>query len=92
MKIIVDKIASVTKNIRLKKELNIRKKIISKGFRKMIVDDFPIRGRKGELVFMRRTWEVVGANKILRREINVCVPGTKLEKEFADFLKEFDRE
>lgn len=67
------------------------KKIISKGFRKIIVDDFPVRGRKTELVFLRRVWQIEGVKELLKRDIKLCAEGTKLEKEFADFLKELDR-
>ena len=38
----------------------------------------------------RRSWKFEGVDKWLKREIDICVSGTKLEKEFADFLKEFD--
>lgn len=68
------------------------KRIISKGFKKIVVDDFPIRGRKTELVFFRRVWQIEGVKEMLKRDIDLCVPGTNLEKEFADFLKELDRE
>ena len=65
------------------------KRIISKGFKELLIDDFPIRGRKTELLFLRRNWEIEGAGKRLNRDIRFCADGTKLEKEFADFLKGF---
>ena len=68
------------------------KNVISKGLKKIIVDDFPIRGRKTELVFLRRVWQIEGVPEPLKRDIDICAKGTKLEKEFADFLKEFNRE
>lgn len=68
------------------------KRVISKGFSKFVVDDFGIRGKKGELIFMRRAWEIEGFNHLLKRDIQICFPGTKLEKEFASFLKELYRE
>lgn len=58
----------------------------------LTVDDFPIRGRKGEVVLKRRSWKFEGVPKMLTRKIDLCVEGTKLEKEFAIFLKELDRE
>lgn len=64
------------------------KKIISKGFKELLVDDFPIRGRKAELLFLRRVWQIEGVKNLLTRPIELCAPGTKLEKEFAAFLKE----
>jgi len=65
--------------------------ITSKGFTKLFIDDFPIRGRKGELLFLRRSWKIDGINKRLKRDIKLTAEGTKLEKEFADFLKELNR-
>lgn len=65
------------------------KKVISKGFSELLIDDFPIRGRKAELLFLRRSWEIEGTGKRLKRNIKLCAEGTKLEKEFADFLKDF---
>lgn len=68
------------------------KKIINTVLDDIIIDDFPIRGRKGEIVLKRRSWKFEGVNKFLKRNIQLCAKGTKLEKEFADFLKELDRE
>lgn len=67
------------------------RRIVSKGFTDIHIDDFPIRGRKVNLLFRRRYWQVTGMKKLLKRKINFCAEGTKLEKEFADFLKEVDR-
>jgi hypothetical protein len=67
------------------------KNIISKGFKKILVDDFPIRGRKTELIFMRRIWQIEGVKNLLKRNIELCAEGTNLEKEFASFLKELSR-
>ncbi len=52
------------------------------------VDFFPIRGRKGELIIKRRMWKVKGVKTWLKRDVKICNPGTQLEQEFADFLKE----
>ena len=71
---------------------HVGKRITSKGFSKLVVDDFGIRGKKGELIFMRRSWEIEGTNYLLKRDIQICFPGTKLEKEFASLLKELYRE
>ena len=65
------------------------KRITSKGLSELLIDDFPIRGRKTELLFLRRIWEIEGAGKRIKRDIRLCADGTKLEKEFADFLKDF---
>lgn len=65
------------------------KKVVNTVLKPITVDYFPIKGRKGELILKRRCWKFEGIDKWLKREINICAPGTKLEKEFADFLKEF---
>lgn len=66
------------------------KKVVNSVLNSLTVDDFPIRGRKGELVLKRRSWKFEGVPKMLMREIDLCVEGTHLEKEFAVFLKELD--
>jgi hypothetical protein len=58
----------------------------SKGFFPITISDFPIRGRKTTITFMRRKWQV--GDEILKREMNLTAPGTKLEEEFSAFLKE----
>lgn len=67
------------------------KKVINTVLDDFICDDFPIRGRKGEILLRRRSWKFEGVEKMLKRKIALCAEGTKLEKEFADFLKELDR-
>lgn len=67
------------------------KRITSQGFKPIIIDDFPIRGRKTELVFLRRVWRAEGVKELIKRDILIQAPGTKLEKEFAAFLKEIHR-
>ena len=68
------------------------KQISSKGFYDITITDFPIRGRKAVLTFRRRRWQVEGETKLLKRDIDLCAPGTQLEKEFADFLKDASRD
>ena len=57
----------------------------------IIIDDFPVRGRKGEIVLKRRSWKFDGVDKMLKRDIRLTADGTRLEKEFADFLKELNK-
>ena len=64
------------------------KKVISKGFKEITVTDFPIRGRRTLLTFRRRYWQIEGRKELLKRDIQLCFPGTQLEAEFANFLKE----
>ncbi len=68
------------------------RKVVNTVIKPFTVDFFPIKGRKGELILKRRWWQFEGIEKMLKRDINICVKGTHLEKEFADFLKELDRE
>lgn len=68
------------------------KRVINTVIKPFTVDFFPIKGRKGELILKRRLWAFEGVEKMLMRDIDICVEGTHLEKEFAVFLKELDRE
>jgi len=63
-------------------------KVKSKGFRAITITDFPIRGRRTLLTFKRRIWQIENTKKLLKRDIKLNFPGTQLEQEFADFLKE----
>jgi len=67
------------------------RRIINTVIKSITVDCFPIKGLKAELVLKRRYWKFEGVKEWLKRKIEICTPGTKLEKKFADFLKEFDR-
>jgi hypothetical protein len=60
--------------------------VLSKGFQDITVTDFPARGQEVKLTFRRRKWQV--GEEILKREIDLCAPGTQLEKDFGLFLKE----
>ncbi len=63
-------------------------KITARKFHDITITDFPIRGRRSLLTFRRRYWRIEGQSKYLKRNIPLAFPGTQLEKEFADFLKE----
>jgi len=64
------------------------KKIESKGFKDITITDFPVRGRRLILTFRRRYWCVEGQKELLKRNIDLCAPGTQLSVEFGNFLKE----
>ncbi len=66
------------------------KKVISKGFKDFLVEDFPVRGNKVTLELRRRVWKIEGVTNLLKRDIPVTFPNTKLQKEFALFLKDAD--
>ena len=63
-------------------------KIIARKFHDITITDFPLRGRRTLLTFRRRYWKIEGQKEYLKRDIPLAFPGTQLEKEFADFLKE----
>lgn len=64
------------------------KKIKAKKFHDITITDFPLRGKRTLLTFRRRYWQVEGQSEYLKRDIKINFPGTQLDKEFADFLKE----
>jgi len=67
------------------------KKILARKFHEITITDFPIRGRRTLLTFRRRYWKIEGEEKYLKRDIKLVFPGTQLELEFANFLKENGR-
>ena len=81
-------ITLVEKNIAPKLPEEYRnRKLRQKGFKEIRVDDFPVRGRKLKLLLRRRVWQIEGVEELYKKEILTTYPGTKLEKEFAAFLK-----
>jgi hypothetical protein len=68
------------------------KKIESKGFKDITITDFPVRGRRFTLTFRRRYWQVEGQTELLKRDIELCAPGTQLSVEFGNFLKDASRD
>ena len=66
------------------------KMIVNSSLDNVTLNDYPFRGRKGELLLKRRSWKFEGVDKWYRRDIQVKVPGTQLQKEFALFLKGYD--
>lgn len=67
------------------------KNVTSKGFKRILIDDFPIRGKKVELIFLRRLWQIDGEKELLKRDIKLVIPGTTLSPDFGAFLKELCR-
>ncbi len=64
------------------------KKVISKGFKDITINDFPLRDRKVILLLRRRIWKIEGVKKLFKNDLSLALKGTKLEKEFATFLKD----
>ena len=61
--------------------------LVFKGYKDIIVSDFPIRGKHTSLTFRRRYWKQAGKEEWIANDIPLVFPGTKLEKVFAAFLK-----
>ena len=49
------------------------------------------RWKKVVIKLKRRVWKIEWASELLKKDIPILFPWTKLEKEFADFLKDGDR-
>lgn len=63
-------------------------KLESKGFLPEIyIQDFPIRNQRVTLCIKRRRWEIKDTGAIVNRDWNIVQQGTRMTKEFADFLK-----
>ena len=63
-------------------------KFHSKGFYPEVrIQDFPIREHKVVLSIKRRRWENPDTGEIVTRDWDLVKKGTRLTKEFADFLK-----
>ena len=67
------------------------KKVINTVLNEIVIDDFPIHGRKCEIILRRRWWKFEGVDRMLMRSIDVFHPGMRYSKEFALFLKDLDR-
>ena len=65
----------------------------SKGFHKEItVQDFPLRGKAVYLKIKRRRWRNKETGQVIERDWKLVAQGTRITKEFADFLKGINRE
>lgn len=62
--------------------------LLSKGFMDEIkVQDFPVRGKAAYLIVKRRRWFNETTSSIVTRNWDYVAQGTRMTKEFADFLK-----
>lgn len=61
----------------------------SKGFYDpVVVQDFPLRGKKLFLNIRRRRWILKSSNEYISRNWLMVADGTRLTQDFASFLKE----
>ncbi len=64
----------------------------SKGFvPEITVDDFPLRGKTVKLHIKRRRWTDTKTGNIIQRDWNLIAKGTRMTKDFAEFLKKISR-
>ncbi|GAB3182832.1 ISAon1 family transposase N-terminal region protein [Telluribacter humicola] len=69
-----------------------RQQLLSKGFLSEItIQDFPIRDRRVFLHIKRRRWLNTRIGKVEQRDWSEVAQGTRMTKEFADFLKQISR-
>jgi hypothetical protein len=68
-----------------------RKKIINTTLKPITIDSFPIRGRVTTLTLKRRRWTFEGVEELYMRPLDIRTEGTKLENEFAEFVKKINR-
>lgn len=67
-------------------------KLISKGFHKTItVQDFPLKGMFVFFHIKRRRWTDKVSGEIVQRDWNLVAQGTRMTKDFADFLKSINQ-
>lgn len=64
-------------------------KVESKGFYEpVVVQDFPIRGKKLFLNIRRRRWVLLDDGRYVSRNWKLVASGSRMTHEFASFLKE----
>jgi hypothetical protein len=68
------------------------KKLRTKGYSEIRIEDFPIRGRKTSLIFRIRKWQVEGEEEIIQRKLEIKAEGVRYTGEFAFFFTEGNRE
>lgn len=67
-------------------------KLVSKGFyNEVTIQDFPIRGHRVFFHIKRRRWLNEGTGEVVHRNWELLAKGTRITKDFADFLKEISR-
>jgi hypothetical protein len=67
-------------------------KLHSKGFfPEATVQDFPIRGKNVYLHIMRRRWIDEFTSKVVTRDWNLVLKGTRITSDFANFLKQISQ-
>lgn len=69
----------------------LNESLMSKGFfEEITIQDFPIRGYVVFLHVKRRRWINTKTDKVVYRDWKLVAQGTRITKDFADFLKQLD--
>lgn len=68
------------------------KQLRTKGYSDIILEDFPLRGRKTKLLFRRRKWQIEGEPGIIQRKFEISTKGVRYTEDFAFFFEARDRE
>jgi hypothetical protein len=67
------------------------KKLRTKGYSEVTLEDFPIRGRKTKLLFRIRKWQIEGEEGIIQRKLEISSEGVRYTGEFGFFFEERNR-
>ena len=70
------------------KENRVFRRLYAKGRSPVIVQDFPLRGKKVFLNIRRRRWLLKKHNEYISRNWRMVAEGTRMTQDFASFLKE----
>ncbi len=62
------------------------KKLRTKGYSEITLEDFPIRGRKTTLRFRIRKWKIEGQEGIVQRKLDISAEGVRYSGDFAFFF------
>ena len=69
------------------------KTVLQNGYMNPVeIEDYPLRGKKTFLKFIRRRWKEEGSNESCFNNYEFHPDGMKATKEFGNFLKGLDRE
>ena len=65
------------------------KTLVPKGFKEIMMSDFPVRGKHVVLTYQRRYWQVPGEKEYITNNLPLVAKGTKIETAFAEVLKKY---
>ena len=90
-----EQVGEITIHLEEKNNLNPENSIVkyeSKGFYpNVLVNDFPVRGKRLLVDIRRRRWINKETGKYINRDFDLIAAGTRITQEFATFLKGLHR-